>query len=127
MAIPKIGPFRILKFSVPTPEAERLFLESFTSTRQHFKESLDALDAGHLTLADMDFDTGRRTKRGEYSMADDTYDQLLGKLDDRKFAGVSDGLRSNLVDYYSGGNTLPENIRQQLARLVSRGEDPIPE
>ena len=44
--IPKIGPFRILKFSVPTPEAERLFLESFTSTREHFKQSLDALSAG---------------------------------------------------------------------------------
>jgi hypothetical protein len=127
MAIPKIGPFRILKFSVPTPEAERLFLESFTSTRQHFKESLDALDAGHLTLADMDFDTGRRTKRGEYSMADETYDQLLGKLDDRKFAGVSDSLRSNLVDYYSDGNALPDKIRQQLARLVISAQDPAAE
>ena len=44
--IPKIGPFRALSFSVPTPEAERLFLESFTSTREHFKQSLDALSAG---------------------------------------------------------------------------------
>ena len=34
--VPKIGPFRSLGFKVPTPEAERLFLESFTATRQHY-------------------------------------------------------------------------------------------
>ena len=85
--LPKIGPFRTLKFSVPTPEAERLFLESFTSTREHFKQSLDTLKANRLNLANTDFDTGKRTTRGEYSMADETYDELLGKLADRKFAG----------------------------------------
>jgi hypothetical protein len=115
--IPKIGPFRILKFSVPTPEAERLFLESFTSTRQHFKQSLDALKVERLSLANTDFDTGKETKRGEYSMADETYDELLGKLSDHKFAGVSDSLRLNLVDYYGDVNALPAKIREQLAQL----------
>ena len=113
--IPKIGPFRILTFSVPTPEAERLFLDSFTNTRQRFKQSLDALKAERLTLANTDFDTGKETTRGEYSMADETYDELLGKLADHKFAGVSDSLRSNLADYYGDVNALPAKIREQLA------------
>jgi hypothetical protein len=65
--IPKIGPFRALSFSVPTPEAERLFLESFTSTREHFRQTPDALSVAHLHLVNTDFDTGQRTKRGEYS------------------------------------------------------------
>jgi len=116
--IPKIGPFRALKFSVPTPEAERLFLESFISTRQHFKQSLDASRAGQLNLANTDFDTGKLTKRGEYSMADDTYDELLGKLADHKFAGVSEDLRSNLAAYYGDPTALPEKIHKHLALLA---------
>jgi hypothetical protein len=115
--IPKIGPFRTLKFSVPTPEAERLFLESFTSTREHFKQSLEALKAGRLNLANTDFDTGQASKRGEYSMADETYDELLGKLADHKFSGVSGSLRSNLADYYGDVNGLPMKIREQLVQL----------
>jgi hypothetical protein len=125
--IPKIGPFRTLSFSVPTSEAERLFLESFTTTREHFRQSLDALRAAHLDLVNADFDTGQPTKRGEYSLADDTYDELLAKLDDRAFANVSANLRSNLVAFYGDVHSLAAGtdaewkrstrVRQQLARL----------
>jgi hypothetical protein len=117
MLIPKIGPFRALKFAVPTPEAERLFLASFISTREHFKQSLDALTAGRLNLANTDFDTGKATRRGEYSMADETYDQLLEKLADRKFGGVSEPLRENLAAYYGDVGCLPPKIREQLTQL----------
>ena len=37
-----VRPFRSLSVSVPTPEAERLFLESFTTTRERFRDSLNA-------------------------------------------------------------------------------------
>ncbi len=117
--IPKIGPFRAFKFSVPTPEAERLFLESFTSTREHFKQSLDALSAARLNLSNTNFDTGKPTKRGEYSMADDTYDDLLGKLADRKFANVSDSLRSNLVAYYGSVESHSDDTDAQPKRLTT--------
>lgn len=78
--IPKIGPFRALSFSVPTPEAERLFLASFTTTRKRFRQPLDALSAGRLHLVNTDFDTGQPAARGEYALADDTYDELLAGL-----------------------------------------------
>lgn len=127
--IPKIGPFRAFSFSVPTPEAERLFLESFTTTKEHFRQSLDALNAGHLQLVNTDFDTGQPAKRGEYALADDTYDELLRKLADHAFANVSESLRSNLVAHYGDVNALPSateaerkrstRIRQQLAVLES--------
>src|SRR6185369_6792215 len=127
-----IGPFRAFKLSVPTAEAERAFLDSFTSTREHFKRSLDALNAGGLMLANTDFDTGKPTRRGEYSMADETYDELLGKLADHKFAGVSESLRSNLMAYYGDVDAGPgmtdvqrkglPKIREQLALLDAAGE-----
>ena len=124
--IPKIGPFRTLKFSVPTAEAERAFLDSFTSTREHFKQSLDALNAGRLNLANTDFDTGKPTRRGEYSMADETYDELLGKLADHKFSGVSESLRLNLVAYYGdvdvrGDGRQRSGESEQLALLDAAG------
>ena len=121
--IPKIGPFRALSFSVPTPEAERLFLASFTSTRERYRKELDALRAGRLHLANTDFDTGEPTKRGEYSLADDTYDELLGKLADRKFADVPENLRSNLVTYYGDADSLPAGTaaeRKQSAKVRQR-------
>ena len=127
--IPKIGPFRAFTFSVPSPEAERLFLASFTSTRERFRQSLEALRAAHLDLPNTDFDTGQPSRRGEYTLADDTYDELLGKLADRGFAGLSEGLRSNLAGYYGdvdspaagtdSERTPSSTIRQQLARLAS--------
>jgi hypothetical protein len=75
--VPKIGPLRPLSFTVPTPEAERLFLESFKSTKERFGESLEALRAGKLTLTDTNLDLGRTAKRGEYQLADETYDEWV--------------------------------------------------
>ena len=114
--IPKIGPFRSLGFSVPTPEAERLFLESFISTRQHFRQSLDALQAGRLSLPNTDFDTGLPVRRGEYILADATYDELLGKLADRRFADMPPGLSANIVAYYRSAEML-SGIGEQVALL----------
>ena len=114
--VPKIGPFRSLSFSVPTPEAERLFLESFISTRQHFGQSLDALRAGRLRLPNTDFDTGKPTARGEYSLADVTYDKLLDKLADRGFADIPEALSANIVAYYGAADPLPGATPEQQKR-----------
>jgi hypothetical protein len=128
--VPKIGPFRSLSFSVPSPEAERLFLESFTVTRERFGQSLNALRAAQLRLPNADFDTGRPAARSEYSLADDTYDEQLNRLAMRKFADVPAGLAANIVSYYGtayGTADLPGDtggrqkrstaVRGQLAAL----------
>jgi hypothetical protein len=114
--VPKIGPFRSLSFSVPTPEAERLFLESFTSTRERFRQSLDALRGGRLRLLNTDFDTGQPTVRGEYSLADVTYDELLDRLADRGFADVPAALSANIVAYYGAPDPLPRASPDQQNR-----------
>jgi hypothetical protein len=80
-----------------------------------------------LPVINTDFDTGQPAKRGEYSLADDTYDELLGKLAVHAFAHMSESLRSNLASYYGDVDALPSGteaerkgsarIRQQLALL----------
>ena len=127
--IPKIGPFRPFTFSVPTPAAERLFLASFLATREHFKDSLDAVRAANLLLVNTDFDPGKPSARGEYALADDTYDELLARLAAHQFANVSEDLRANLVAHYGDVHTLPagtdaerersSNIRLRLMLLFA--------
>lgn len=70
--LPKIGPFRPLAFRVPTPEAERLFLESLRRTRERFGVELRALGRGQLQLPDINLDTGEPSARGGYRLADRT-------------------------------------------------------
>jgi hypothetical protein len=74
------------------------------------------LKAARLHLSNTDLDTGQPTKRGEYSLADDTYDELLGKLADRGFTNVSPNLRSNLVAYYGDVDSLPARTDAQRKR-----------
>ena len=98
--IPKIGPFKSLAFRAPTPEVEKMFMASFNATIDTYRTLLGEVGAGQLALANDNFDTGEPVAAGKYLGADQAYDQLLGKLADRKFAGVSPELRENVLDYY---------------------------
>jgi Zinc dependent phospholipase C len=102
--IPKIGPFRALAFKVPTPEAEKLFLDSFVSTKERFAQLLSAARAGDVTLANTNLDIGVPAPRGEYELADETYDRLLEKLTARQFAGASDALHAELRRHFGAND-----------------------
>ena len=105
--VPKIGPLRPLTFEAPTPEAERLFLESLRHTRARFQVSLRALRDGRLDLANSDFDTGRPSARGEYELADKTYAELVKRFSRRKFAGMPPALQRNIAAYYGTAKAVP--------------------
>jgi hypothetical protein len=98
--VPKVGPFRSLAFRAPTPEVEKMFMASFNATVDNYRALLAEASAGQLKLANENFDLGQPPVAGKYIGADQAYDRLLDKLADRKFAGVSPELRSNLLDYY---------------------------
>ena len=102
--MPRIGPFRTLSFDPPTPEAERLFLESFARSRTLYRGLLDNIRANRLNLQNLDFDTGQPTRRGEYPLADETYADLVKKLADRK--DVPDAMRQDINRFY-GRPALP--------------------
>jgi len=98
--IPKIGPFKSLAFRAPTPEVEKMFMASFNATVDAYRGLLDNVGRGRLALPNDNFDTGLPVAAGNYLGADEAYDHLLGKLEDRKFTGISPELRGNLLDYY---------------------------
>lgn len=98
--IPKVGPFKSLAFRAPTPEVEKLFMASFNATVENYRTLLDNVNTNRLQLANENFDLGEPSVAGQYKGTDLTYDQLVGKLADRKFAGITPGLRTNLLAYY---------------------------
>jgi hypothetical protein len=108
--VPKIGPFKTLSFRVPSPEAERLFLDSFVSSKDRFRRSITSLRAGTLELPNLNLDTGRLSVRGEYGLADETYAELLEKLAHHRT--VPAALRANIAGFYGTAD-------QPIASLIS--------
>jgi hypothetical protein len=98
--VPKIGPFKSLGFRRPTAEVEKMFMASFNATVDNYRSLLANESTGRLKLPNENFDVGEPTVAGKYLGADEAYDQLLGKLAERKFAGISPELRGNILDYY---------------------------
>jgi hypothetical protein len=82
--IPKIGPFRPLAFEPLTADVEEMFDKSVSASRARYGTLLDALKAGHLRLADTDFDTGRAREAGVNSLADKTVEQWRKRLATRQ-------------------------------------------
>ena len=109
--MPKIGPFRALAFKVPTPEAEKLFLDSFARAKDRYAQELRELRSGKNAFANVNFDVGHATRRGVYALADETYDELLEKLSKDKFAGVSAALRADLVRHFGNDARLMAGTR----------------
>jgi hypothetical protein len=66
-------------------------------------------------LPNCDLDDGERTKAAEYTLADETYANLLAKLAAQKFDGTSPQLRANILDFYSD-LSLPIETRKDPAR-----------
>ncbi|HKV94298.1 MAG TPA: zinc dependent phospholipase C family protein [Candidatus Angelobacter sp.] len=114
--IPKIGPFRNIDFKMPYPDTETLYLKSVNDTVDRYKACLRVLDSkDNLALVNRDFDTGKLTRSGEYSLADETYGKLLDKLADTKFVGISPDLRKDILTYYQDPNA-PNTTKKKRDR-----------
>jgi len=96
--IPKVGPFSALAFRPPTPDVEKLYMQSFNETLDHYRHLLLAQREGTLQLPNDNFDTGEKTEPGTYRLTDESYAELLDKLNDKP---ASDALRQNILDFYA--------------------------
>ena len=78
--IPKVGPFRPLAFEPLTPEAERLFVQSFEAARERFRGWVLALRKGPVALENSDLDTGQSPNPGENPLVAETNEDLAKLL-----------------------------------------------
>jgi hypothetical protein len=103
--LPKIGPFKTLKFKDPGPEGEKLFIKSFNAVLLNYSIALKQMHDGTLVLPNINFDTGDPTKIGDYPLADQTYNELLDNLKDTKFNNLSAKLKNNIVSFYNSADS----------------------
>jgi hypothetical protein len=110
--MPKFGKLRAIKFKVPGPEAEKIFLQSFDTTVAKYTVALEQLAVTSNTdPPNLNYDTGKKTEKGEYHLADNTYDQLLLKLD--KENNVPADLKQNISTFY--GNSYEGEHKTRLS------------
>jgi zinc dependent phospholipase C len=99
--LPKIGPLSGLKFKEPSEEAEKMFDESFKAILIHYSASLKKLETGSIAIKNINFDTGKVTRPGDYKIADKSYYKLLKKQKREKFKNMNTGLKENLIAFYA--------------------------
>ena len=99
--LPKVGPLSTMRFTVPTPDAQMLFAESFRETRTRYRALIADSRDGRVQLPNTDFDVGRAPRWGDNVVADRAYVALLEKLAERNFTPTPPELRRTLVQFFS--------------------------
>jgi len=97
--LPKVGPFRPLDFKRLTPETEKMYMASFNSTIDRYRELLSEQNAGRLKLPNDNLDVGTITAAGKYTLMDAAYSQLLHKLQGH-YPEMPQELRSDILAFY---------------------------
>ena len=117
--MPKFGPFRPLAFEPLTPPAARLFLQSFDQAEQQYRGWLADVRVRRLRLDARDLDTGKPSEHGVNALADETFDELLKRLEDEKFADMPAPLRQALNEHFRE-TTPARKTARRLAAMNSR-------
>jgi len=104
--IPKIGPFRPLGLSLPSPQDEDNYFKSVNLTVDQYRTDLNQLKQPstirHDTnLHDIDLDTGHPTVPGEYGLADQSYAHLLSQITDATSPPIPVSVHDNVLAFYA--------------------------
>jgi hypothetical protein len=98
--LPKIGPLKPLAFKAPPPEAAELFANSFRDATARFRAEVNDLKDRRFEIANTNFDTGRPSRYGDYTLADETYGKLVEKLSEQHFQDTPVALNRNILAFY---------------------------
>ena len=120
--MPRVGPFKVLSFRPPSVEAEKHFLDSVDQTLIEVRSRMAEVSRDQLRLPNLDFDTGRPSKAGEYRLADESYAGLLHRLTTHHFEGVTPSLRANILAFYSSLSAPAGDERDRKDRVRLQGE-----
>ena len=109
--LPKVGPLRTIAVKMPYPATETRYLKSVNDTLDEYRAFISELKQNKLKLENKDFDTGKPTRPGEYSLTDQTYAKLLDKLARARFNATGEDLRSDILAFYRDPNA-PNTTRR---------------
>ena len=109
--IPKVGSLKDIDFKEPTAVPKIFTSRASTRRSTAYGKALREVKNDDLQTPDMDLDTGKPTRRGEYPLADATYRELLDELAFSNFDGVTPALRENILNFYDGFGFPPQGTR----------------
>jgi hypothetical protein len=129
--VPEVGPFEQSPYE-PLPEsAQERFVHARDRAAARYQIAVNDARLKRLRLRDETLDTGRPAAPGEYRPTDDTYAELLRRLEEHRFADVTPELRTDILRFYSTGRALAAiddddeqaEVREALAQLDARPPD----
>ena len=109
--VPKVGPLHAIDFKEPTPRTENLYFKSVDQTVAQYGKALKEVGEHDLQTPEINLDTGKPTKRGQYPLADATYRELLDELAYDNFNHMDEALRDNILWFYDGFGFPPAGTR----------------
>ncbi len=106
--VPKVGPLKVFALKVPSPAEQDLYVKSINKTVDSLDTYLSNIKAPanrHDTqkapdLPEIDLDTGKSSRLGEYPLADRTYAFLLDRLVKDPHAALPPDIHQSMVDFY---------------------------
>jgi len=98
---PPVGPLRALHFRMPTPQVERLFMESFDRSAAQYRDRLNEARSNTLRLEDTNYDVGVLTPAGIYRLKDQVQGYWLDELAKKKFRGITPAIANEILSFYS--------------------------
>jgi hypothetical protein len=116
--VPKVGGAADLAIKIPTPETQHLYFHSVNQTVDALNNTLRTLQEDRsdpISLTNLDLDTGRQDKPGDYPLADETYARLLEHITAKPENTISRNLKQHILGYYAGTSIEIEPILERLA------------
>ena len=101
--IPKVGPFKAVKYRDPTPQTDDIYFKSMDRVVAEYRRRVEEVTAGRLRLPDRNLDTGLPTKAGDYDLADLSYAELVRRLAHQHFEHVSPSMRDQILEFFQSG------------------------
>ena len=82
-----------------------MYIKSVNQTVESYSATLHDVSKPNFQLENTDFDTGRPSKAGEYSLADKTYAHLLDDLAKDNFSHLTPDLKRSILQFYGDGTS----------------------
>src|SRR6185295_16232526 len=98
--LPKIGPLKVLAFKIPTTQTEDLYIKSVNKTVENYSALLRQVNDPGFSLPNINCDTGKEPRAGEYAPSDAAVAKLLAKLSEKDLKQVSPPLRETILAFY---------------------------
>ena len=99
--VPKVGPFKAISFKIPTTKTENMYIASVNDTVEDYTQLLHQVNGHDLALRNLDFDTGKESKAGEYTLADKTYEHLVDDLCKKSTTPIPPKLQANITQFFA--------------------------